>query len=145
MEQPNSDPVHLIIPAPVFDSMLAHCLADYPNEACGILAGKDMLVSEIFMMTNTEKSPVSYLMDPEEQFRIMKELRDRSQDMTAVYHSHPVSPAYPSVRDSALAFYEDAFYVIISLAESEPDVKGFSIRNREVREVGISVAPESQM
>ena len=97
-----------------------------------------MSVSEIFLMTNTEKSPVSYLMDPEEQFSLMKELRDRSLNMTAIYHSHPDSPAFPSARDLALAYYEDSVYVIISLMESEPDVKCFLIKEGEVSEIGIS-------
>lgn len=125
--------------------MLTHCRAVYPNEACGILAGKDMIVSGIFPMTNTEKSPVSYLMDPEEQFGMMKELRDRSLQMTAIYHSHPDSPAYPSGKDLDMAYYEDALYVIISLIENEPSVRCFSIRNGEAREVGISVISSSQM
>ena len=63
MEQPSPESVRLVIPAPVFDSMLAHCRANYPNEACGILAGKNMAVSEIFLMTNTEKSPVELKLD----------------------------------------------------------------------------------
>jgi len=125
--------------------MLTHCRASYPNEACGILAGKKMIVSQIFMMTNTEKSPVRYRMNPEEQFKMMKELRQRSLQMTAIFHSHPDSVAYPSVNDLDMAYYEDAVYVIIGLLEGEPDVRGFFIRDKELHEVVISVVFESQV
>ena len=145
IDQQHPEQTSLIIPALVFGSMLAHCRSDYPNEACGILAGKDMIVSELFMVTNTEKSPVSYLMDPKEQIKVMRELRDRTLQMLAIYHSHPNSEAYPSVNDLDMAYYEDAVHVIVSLAKSGSDVRSFSIKNGEVREVGIVVVSESQL
>ena len=48
-------------------AMIAHARAEYPNEACGILAGRDGAVTRVYPMTNVERSPVSYLMDPKEQ------------------------------------------------------------------------------
>ncbi len=132
---------HVDIPVALFESMIAHCREEYPNEACGILAGRDMLVSEIYRMINIEPSPVSFLMDPTEQFGVMKELVSKSLWMTAIYHSHPSSPAFPSTRDKELAFYEEVVYVIISLMETEPAIKGFSIKEGEVRGVEIAVVP----
>ncbi len=57
--------------------------------------------------------------------------------MVAIYHSHPSSSAYPSPKDVSLAFYEDAVYVIAGLAGKAPEVKAFSIREGEIREVEI--------
>lgn len=145
IEQLNPEPPCLIIPAHIFDSMLAHCRSEYPNEACGILAGKGMIVSQIFIMTNTIKSPSSYLMDSEEQFNMMKELRDKSLQMTAIYHSHPDSLAYPSSKDLEMAYYEDSFYLIISLADGGAEVKVFLIKDGQAKEVKIAVIPESRM
>ena len=139
MERSDPERPRLIIPAATFSSMMAHCRADYPNEACGILAGCDLMVDEIFPMTNIEKSPASFLMDAEEQFRMMKELREKSLQMTAIYHSHPATPAYPSRKDLDMAYYEEAAYVIISLTEREPVVRCFSIINGKALEIGISV------
>ena len=95
-------------------------------------------------MTNIEKSPVSYLMDSKEQFRVMKDMREKSLSMIAIFHSHPASAAYPSPRDVSLAFYEEAVYVIVSLAGKEPEVKAFSIREGKIREVEILVEGKSQ-
>jgi len=129
----------LIVPQRIFEEMLTHCRQGYPNEACGIFAGEGNEVSKLYVMTNTEGSPVSYMMEPSEQFRAMKDMRAAGLSMVAIFHSHPSSPAYPSAKDVGLAFYEECVYVIASLAEEVPVVKGYSIREGEVREVRIII------
>ena len=129
----------LIIPRHIFTEMLSHCKEAYPNEACGILAGKGDDTSKIYKMANTENSPVSYFMDSKEQFRVMKDIRENNLSMLAIFHSHPSSPAYPSEKDKSLAFYEDCIYVIVSLSEKEPVVKGFLIREGAVKEISIII------
>jgi len=129
----------LIIPQHIFEEMIAHCKKGYPYEACGILAGEGNVVSKIYTMTNIEKSPVSYLLDSKEQFNVMKDMRENSLSMVAIFHSHPSSAAYPSRTDVNLAFYEDAAYVIVSLIQSTPVVKGFSIKDEKIEEVGVVV------
>jgi len=119
--------------------MIAHCRSGFPYEACGILAGEGNMVSKIYTMTNTEKSPVSYLLDSKEQFNVIKDMRENNLSMVAIFHSHPTSVAYPSRTDVNLAFYEDAVYVIVSLIESTPVVKGFSIKEGKIEEVGVVV------
>jgi proteasome lid subunit RPN8/RPN11 len=128
----------LVIPRGLFDRMISHCLSGYPNEACGMLAGKGDRVEKIYAMTNAEPSPVSYLMEPKEQFIAMKEMRAEGLSMVAIFHSHPQSHAYPSGKDAALAFYPDAVYVIVSLIDREkPEIRGYSIREGIVREIEI--------
>lgn len=128
-------PEYIIIPRQIIDEMIAHCKECYPNEACGILAGIDNEVKNIYKMTNVENSPVSYLMDPKEQFKVMKEIRTNNLSMLAIYHSHPSSVAYPSAKDMSLAFYEDAIYIILSLLEKEPILRCFNIRDGKIKEI----------
>lgn len=118
--------------------MVIHAREGYPDEVCGLLAGKDNTVYEVFRMTNAERSPVSYFMDSAEQFRVMKVIREKSLKMVGIYHSHPWADAYPSSRDIALAFYEDVVYVIISLLHETPGIRAFSIVGGSVEEVGIT-------
>ncbi|MBA4349097.1 MAG: hypothetical protein C0415_03795 [Thermodesulfovibrio sp.] len=129
----------LILPEQILKEMLVHCKEGYPNEVCGIFAGKENEVSKIYKMTNIESSPVSYFMDSREQFKVMKDMRENNLSMLAIYHSHPSSPPYPSGRDISLAFYEDAVYVIVGLLEKEPVVKGFLIREEGIKEADIIV------
>lgn len=127
----------LIIPQHIFNEMLAHCKAGYPNEACGILAGRNGEVSKIYRMANIENSPVTYMLDSREQFKVMKDMRENNLSMVAIFHSHPSSAAYPSAKDVSLAFYEECVYIIVSLMEKEPIVKGFLIREGNIEEIKI--------
>ena len=127
----------LFITRELLAEIISHCKETYPYEACGILAGKDRVVQKVFKMKNIDKSSVSYLLEPGEQFSVMKEMRQQGLEMTAIFHSHPYTDAYPSAKDIKLAFYEDSFYVIVSLIREEPVIKAFGIKDRFVREVEI--------
>ena len=128
----------LFIPQDLLNKIITHCRSVYPHEACGMLAGKGRIIEKIYEMTNIEHSNVSYLMDPAEQFRVMKEIRREARDMVAIYHSHPHSAAYPSARDVDLAFYPDSVYVIAGiLGKERPEIRAFEIIDSEVREVEI--------
>src|SRR5512143_1537015 len=130
----------VILPREFISGMLSHGMSAYPDEACGILAGEGNTAAMLYTAANAESSPVSYLMDPQEQFRIMKEIRDKGMRMVAIYHSHPYSPPYPSPTDVKLAFYPDAAYIIVSLLDRDnPVAKAFEIAEGGVREIDIKV------
>ncbi|NOX21098.1 MAG: M67 family metallopeptidase [Nitrospirae bacterium] len=123
------------VPSKILSEIVEHARQGYPEEVCGILAGKEQRVNTIYRMTNTEHSPVSYFMDPKEQFQVMKDMRQKDLQMLAIYHSHPDSVAYPSAKDVRLAFYDDVAYIIVSLAEEPPEVRAFEIKEGKVREI----------
>lgn len=114
--------------AEIKEELIREARKEAPNEACGILAGKEGRVERIYPMKNLEESPVSFLMDPREQLKVMKEIRNLGLQMLAIYHSHPETRAYPSARDVELAFYPEACYIIVSLKEKDnPVIRGFRI------------------
>ncbi len=130
----------VIVPRAFINSILSHGRSAYPDEACGILAGEGNEVRLMYETTNAESSPVSYLIDTQEQFRIMKEIRNKGMKMVAIYHSHPLSPPYPSPTDVNLASYPDAAYVIAGFLDRDnPEVKAFEITGGRVREINIKV------
>ncbi|GAB4491482.1 MAG: M67 family metallopeptidase [Thermodesulfovibrionales bacterium] len=134
----------LSLPEELYSRMLGHFLSAYPNEACGIISSADDAGPEFHPMTNIEPTPVSYLMDPAEQFRLQKELREKGRRMLAICHSHPASPAFPSGKDVSLAFYDDAVYLIVSLLDRDrPECRAFEITGGAVREVGLVIAVRS--
>jgi proteasome lid subunit RPN8/RPN11 len=138
--QPGSQ---LVIPDHLVKEIILHCREVYPNEACGILAGVHRVIQKIYKMTNIENSSVSYFMDSKEQFTVMKEVRELGLEMSAIYHSHPNSDAYPSPKDINLAFYEDSLYVIVSLIYREPIINAFEIKDKKVKEVEILISKKS--
>jgi proteasome lid subunit RPN8/RPN11 len=129
----------LFIPKNLFDEMISHCKEAHPNEVCGILAGKGSEILKVYKMANIEKSPVSYEFDSREHIKAIRDMRENNLAMLAIFHSHPSSPAYPSAKDVSLAFYDDCVYVIVSLMEQEPVIKGFLIGEGVIKEIRISV------
>jgi proteasome lid subunit RPN8/RPN11 len=125
----------------VYSEMVAHSRAGYPNEACGILAGKkEGEATSFFPMTNTDRSAVSYFMDPKEQLAVFKRLRNESLKMLGIVHSHVASEAYPSQKDVRLAFYPDVSYLIVSLSDMEkPVLRSFRIADEAVKEEDIKI------
>ena len=69
----------------------------------------------------------------------MREVRKAGQVILANYHSHPETPARPSVEDIRLAYDPEISYVIISLAAVLPDIKSFRFRNGEVEKEEIVI------
>jgi proteasome lid subunit RPN8/RPN11 len=123
----------------IHDELLAHAREDAPNECCGLIGGKDGVAKSVYRARNAEASPLRYNLDPQDQFRIMTEMEERGEELSAIYHSHTASPAYPSQTDINLAAYPEALYLIVSLAEGERDLRGFEIKDGEVTEVELAV------
>ena len=125
----------------VYDSMIAHAKHDYPNEACGVLGAKELgNGAHFFAMKNVDYSPVSYFMDPKEQLKIFKEMRELGIQMTGIFHSHVASVAYPSAKDVRLAFYPEVSYLIVSLSQMDkPVLRSFKIENDLVKEEEIKI------
>ena len=127
------------IPEKIYQEIVEFALKEKPNEACGILGGGENTAAGFYPMVNTEKSPVSYLMDPKEQFSVVKNLRTIKKDMAAIFHSHPHSRAFPSKKDVEMAFY-NVTYLILSLKD-RPELRGFRINreNGDIIEVKINI------
>jgi proteasome lid subunit RPN8/RPN11 len=117
----------VVIPAAMRDQIVAHARAGLPNEACGIIAGRDGRAERFFPAQPDEPSPYYYRIDARDQIRIMNEIDDAGLDLVGIYHSHVSSPAYPSRTDSEQAFWPDAVYLIVSLAGDAPELKGYRI------------------
>lgn len=131
----------LTIPKQIIDAMIDHARRDFPLEVCGILGGADGVVSLHYPMANTDKSNEHFTMEPKEQFAVVKDMRARGLTMLGIYHSHPETPARPSVEDILLARTPDVSNIIISLVELErPDVKSFLIADGIVSPESITIA-----
>jgi [CysO sulfur-carrier protein]-S-L-cysteine hydrolase len=115
------------IPEAIFQGLIEHARRESPLECCGILGGKGETVQRVFELQNVEKSPVRYLMSPQEQLKVFKELERESIEMMAIYHSHPHSIPFPSETDVKMAFYPEVISIIISLKEKNPAVKAFQV------------------
>ncbi|MDQ3043767.1 MAG: M67 family metallopeptidase [Chloroflexota bacterium] len=120
------------------DEIIDHAQAELPRECCGVIAGIDGQATGLYRLTNIEAGNRLYRVDDTELYRIYREIDEQGGEFLAIYHSHPVSPAYPSATDVELAFWADAYYVICSLAvPAAPEVRAFRIRNEVITEPGL--------
>jgi proteasome lid subunit RPN8/RPN11 len=70
----------------------------------------------------------------------MKQIRDKQQNLFAIYHSHPTAPAIPSATDIEQASYPDAVHLIISLnTKGVLELRAFRINEQQVTELGLSL------
>ncbi|MSQ15208.1 MAG: M67 family peptidase [Dehalococcoidia bacterium] len=110
------------------DEMIAHAIEDAPNECCGIIAGKDGKVTQVYRAINAHLSPYSYTIDTKDLLRIDGEISDREWEWIGIYHSHTFTEAYPSATDINLAFLPNLLYFLVSLRDSSsPDLRAFHI------------------
>lgn len=129
------------------DQILAYAREADPAECCGLIGGTtDGDASSIYPLRNMAADRnVSYEAAPEDLFAAQRQMRERREELLAIYHSHPRSaePA-PSETDVRLAYYPQAVYFIIGLAGPTPVMRAFRISEREERweEVEYVIADE---
>ncbi len=122
----------------LLDEMLAHVAGLWPEEACGLVAGRDGRAVRLYPVENVHHSPVAYEMEPVQQVRAMIAMEEEGLELIAIYHSHPHGPARPSPTDVANAYYPDAAQIIISLADRQrPGVRAFTIAGGAVAEIAL--------
>jgi [CysO sulfur-carrier protein]-S-L-cysteine hydrolase len=123
-----------------YKEIVEQALREFPNEACGVIAGEAGVPVKVFPMRNADASPVTYRLDGKEQLKNFDELDERGWDLWAIYHSHTHSEAYPSETDRRLAFYPEARYLLVSLEDrEEPVIRSFFIREGEVEEEELKI------
>ncbi len=121
------------------DQVLAHARRDHPDEACGVIAGKDGLVTRVIEMANAERSPTFYRFDSREQLRVWREMDDAGEVPFVIYHSHTATEAHPSRTDISLASESDAHYLLVSTRSERDEVRSFRIVDGLVTEEDITI------
>ena len=119
--------------------MDAHCRDYAPEEACGILAGRDETVVSVHPAENVLHSNYAYEVNPQDQIRIFSEIYDRDLDDIAYFHSHPVSEPFPSPTDVRQVHIGRIRLVILSLRGPDPEVRSFLVGDGEIEEEAIEI------
>ena len=119
-----------------FDEIIAHAREAAPHECCGLIGGtNDGQAQSIYRTRNIAADPlVAYEAAPEDLFAAQRIMRQRGEELIAIYHSHPrSSDPQPSATDVRLAYYPAAVYLIVGFRDSEPCVRAFRLMESEAR------------
>ena len=98
----------------------AHLEAGYPDEACGVILGKDGVVNEVVHAGNerTDSARNRYLIDPLAYMKIERDADKRGLQVLGIYHSHPDVAARPSQFDLDHA-WPNLSYLIVSVCKGK--------------------------
>lgn len=115
-----SEPV--VIPQTVYDVILSHAREGKPEEICGIIRGRGLTGFEAVRGRNLAEDRIdNYDVDPQ-TLLLQFAFEDEGDEMMGIYHSHPISVAYPSATDAWNAHYPECIYFIVSLEFDESPV-----------------------
>ena len=137
-------PESVELSADLVQALIDHARAEYPNEMCGVIVGDRPAASGGRPLRweparNRAASPLRYDIHPDDLYRLTVETDDADEAFWAIAHSHTHSPARPSGTDVGLAFYPDALYVVVSLADPEPALAAWRIVDGEIHPVELLV------
>lgn len=110
------------LPQAAYAEIIAHARAGKPEEICGIVRGRGLVGYEVIRGRNVASERIeNYEVDTQ---TLLKQFNfaDPDDEMMGIYHSHPVSVAYPSATDAWNAHYPDSIYFICSLEYDEAPV-----------------------
>ena len=121
----------LQLPRQLVNQILKQAQTSPEEEVCGLIGGRDNRAESLYPVGNSaELKNVRYQMEPSEQIGAMREMREKSEQLIAIYHSHPHSPALPSATDLKEAEYPECAYLIISLnTQVVLEMSAFAINN----------------
>ena len=145
-------PGEVVLSNAIADAIAAQARAEAPNEACGLIIGSAPAAAGGIALRyeacrNEAASPDRYSVHPDDLLRVTVEADDADQVIWGIVHSHVRSPAVPSLTDIGLAFYPDALYLLVSLADDQadpatgaPSLLAWRILDGVVHEVVLEVA-----
>ncbi|GIW06898.1 MAG: hypothetical protein KatS3mg060_1703 [Dehalococcoidia bacterium] len=130
MTAPSERTLHL--PRDLYWEMARHARDESPNEACGLIAGKDGRPVRVFRGTNVDPYPVvRYQIAPKDIIAFDRMLESNGWQWLGIYHSHSFSEAYPSPTDIANAVSSlspGILYLILSLKGENEERRVATVR-----------------
>ena len=128
------------------EEIFAYARQATPFECCGLIGGSNDRATSIYPLRNVASNPeITYEAAPEELFAAQRQMRQRGEQLLAIYHSHPRSTEpVPSETDVRLAYYPSATYLIIGVGGAKPIMRGFRLseQDKSWQQVEYAVADE---
>lgn len=116
-----------------------HAETNLPLESAALLFGhvSDLAVevSHIELVHNEASSSMtSFMVNPEEQYRLLVEAEERGEELVGIFHSHP-APPFPSSRDQQNMKLNPVVWLIASKDSGKWVSKAFLMEDDQIQEV----------
>ena len=126
------------------DTLHNHAEVCLPLESVALLfgqiSGPSVKVTRIELMHNKASSNItSFMVDPEEQYRLLVEAEEQGEDLVGIFHSHP-APPFPSNRDQQNMKLNPVVWLIASKESGEWMSKAYLLEDHLVKEVDLHLS-----
>jgi proteasome lid subunit RPN8/RPN11 len=130
------------IPRKLTQQLLHHAQNSPTSEVCGLIGAKNNCPCSCYPIKNSAQQPeTKFLLDAQQQIAAQVAMREKGEELFAIYHSHPTAPALPSQTDIDLANQPDVLHLIISLnTKGVLEMRGFRIADGVAQEVMLILA-----
>jgi proteasome lid subunit RPN8/RPN11 len=132
------------LPRAIVNQLLHLAQKSPEEEICGLISRDSRGFRQCYPVPNrAEDKKHLFALDPAKQIDAMRRMRERGEELAAIYHSHPDSPPLPSRADIAQHEYADLLYLIISLGtKGVLEMRGFRLRGQAIEEIAIGLDEE---
>lgn len=130
------------LPRPLAIRLLHEAQKTPDQEVCGLIAARDGAPCRVVPVRNAS-GDVQRLFDMDERELIsaVKGIRERGEELYAIYHSHPDAAPVPSTADVERAGYPEKLHLIISLqTKGVLQMCGWRYRKGKAEAVEVGVA-----
>jgi proteasome lid subunit RPN8/RPN11 len=132
------------LPRGLINQLLQHAQQSPADGACGLIGVKQGMPEHCYPITVPATAAVPrklFAMDPAQQTAALRAIRERGEELYAIYHSRPDAPPLPSPADLAECGYPEALYLIISLqTRGVLEMRGFRLEHGAVSETALEIA-----
>jgi [CysO sulfur-carrier protein]-S-L-cysteine hydrolase len=134
----------LTIGADAYTRLIGHAYDCYPEEACGLLAGRaDAGTATVFYACrNTTRSGRVFEIHSLDYQRAEDDAESRGLELVAIVHSHTHTEPYPSPTDVGVATALGPWFrwVIVSLKRDAPETRSYRIADEIIAEERLAIS-----
>jgi len=129
------------LPRTLINQLMTHAQSREGEEVCGFIANRNGAPVKTYPVANiATPADKRFEMEPRAQVDTIREMREQGEEIFAIYHSHPSSPAAPSQRDIDEFSYPEALSLIISLdTKGVLEMRAFRMATDHAIEIAVEV------
>ena len=121
------------------DTLHNHAEVNLPMEAVALLFGhvseSSVTVNRIELVHNeASSSTTTFMVNPEEQYRLLIEAEEQGEELVGIFHSHP-APPFPSSRDQRNMKLNPVVWLIASKDSGNWVSNAFLMEDDQIKEV----------
>ncbi len=110
--------------------MVDYCRRHLPFEGCGLLSGTEQTGLTLWKLQNENRSVSGFSMSERAVAMALHQMKQKGEQLTGIFHSHPTTPPYPTKKDMKYNPYSNIAYIIVSFNTHPSEIGCFLVDNQ---------------